>query len=68
MILKYHKNHTYSDNKSINQVEANNTDQKTIHGAEYWKTISEKTEFLKALVENESIFESYSVIMICKTY
>ncbi|MDE5000682.1 phage tail protein, partial [Francisella tularensis subsp. holarctica] len=52
LILKDQKNDTYSDKESINQVEETITDQKTIPGSEKWKTLIEKIEFLKALVES----------------
>ncbi|ABO46049.1 type VI secretion system protein IglI family protein [Francisella tularensis] len=58
LILKDQKNDTYSDKESINQVEATITDQKTIQGSEKWKTLIEKIEVLKALVESERIFET----------
>ncbi|ORU85963.1 phage tail protein, partial [Francisella tularensis subsp. holarctica] len=58
LILKDQKNDTYSDKESINQVEATITDQKTIQGSEKWKTLIEKIEVLKALVESERMFET----------
>ncbi|ACD30992.1 type VI secretion system protein IglI family protein [Francisella tularensis] len=58
LILKDQKNDTYPDKESINQVEATITDQKTIQGSEKWKTLIEKIEVLKALVESERIFET----------
>ncbi|AJI51245.1 type VI secretion system protein IglI family protein [Francisella tularensis] len=58
LILKDQKNDTYSDKESINQVEATITDQKTIQGSEKRKTLIEKIEVLKALVESERIFET----------
>ncbi|EDZ90957.1 type VI secretion system protein IglI family protein [Francisella tularensis] len=58
LILKDQKNDTYSDKEAINQVEASITDQKTIQGSEKWKTLIEKIEVLKALVESERIFET----------
>ncbi|MBK2257383.1 type VI secretion system protein IglI family protein [Francisella philomiragia] len=58
LILKDQKNDTYFDKESINQVEATITDQKTIQGSEKWKTLIEKIEVLKALVESERIFET----------
>ncbi|APC96142.1 phage tail protein [Francisella tularensis subsp. novicida] len=58
LILKDQKNDTYSDKEAINQVEASITDQKNIQGSEKWKTLIEKIEVLKALVESERIFET----------
>ncbi|MDE4953304.1 phage tail protein, partial [Francisella tularensis subsp. holarctica] len=58
LILKDKKNDTSSDKESINQVEATITDQKTIQGSDKWKTLIEKIEVLKALVESERMFET----------